>query len=73
VNSALFSTPPFIRSSVPALITPSLSRPARTRKPTAKQVSQIRRDKKEKQAKKIKLAKKPKTTNISQIKIVYMS
>jgi hypothetical protein len=59
-SSAPFSAPSFIL----VLTTPFLSRPARKRKPTAKQVSQIRYNKEKKQVKKIKLAKKPKTTNI---------
>jgi hypothetical protein len=67
------SAPSPAPSPIPALTTPSSSRQARKRKPTAKQVSQIRCDKEKKQAKKIKLTKKPKTTNISQIKAVDMS
>jgi hypothetical protein len=57
VNSVPPSAPPPIPSSVPAL--------TRERKRTAKQVSQIRCDKEKKQAKKVKLAKKPKTADIS--------
>jgi hypothetical protein len=72
VNFAPPPAPP-LPSPVPASTAPFLSRLARERKPTAKQVSQIRRDKEQKQAKKIKLAKKPKTADISQIKAVNMS
>ena len=73
VNFAPPPAPPPLPSPVPASTAPFLSRLARERKPTAKQVSQIRRDKEQKQAKKIKLAKKPKTADISQIKTVDMS
>jgi hypothetical protein len=73
VNSAPPPAPPPLPSLVPALTAPFLNRLAREKKPTAKQVSQICCDKEQKQAKKIKLAKKPKTADISQIKAVNMS
>jgi hypothetical protein len=73
VNSAPPPAPPPLPSPVPASTAHFLSRLAREGKPTAKKVSQIRRNKEQKQAKKIKLAKKPKTADISQIKAVDMS
>jgi hypothetical protein len=65
VNSAPPPAPSPLPCPVPASTAPFLSRLARKRKPTAKQVSQIHCDKEQKQTKKIKLAKKPKTADIS--------
>jgi hypothetical protein len=73
MNSAPPSAPPPIPSPILTLTAPFLSRLTYKKKPTAKQVSQIRYNKEKKQAKKVKLAKKPKTANISQIKTVNMS
>jgi hypothetical protein len=53
-------------SALPSLL-PTLSRPARERKPTVKQVSQNRRVIKNEEKKKVKLTKKLKTANTTQL------